>query len=173
MSGTPVTAENQEDVPINAQDVMRQFDKESDFRDIKGFFGKVIAAIAIAFSVFQVYTALFGVLDAMMQRSIHLSFAFCLIFLLYPSNKKWSRKKIHPLDAVLSVFGAAAPLYITALWTLTLSQRAGMATSLDIAVGIVGVLLVLEAARRVVGLPIVIVATFPENSPTEASPSIP
>ncbi len=158
MSGKPVVLESQEDIPVNAQDVMRQFDKESDFRDIAGFFGKVIAAIAIAFSVFQVYTALFGVLDAMMQRSIHLSFAFCLIFLLYPSNKKWSRKKIHPLDAVLSVLGAAAPLYITVLWTVTLSQRAGMATPLDISIGIVGVLLVLEAARRVVGLPIVIVA---------------
>lgn len=147
-----------EDAPVDAQEVMRHFDKEADFREIAGFFGKVIAAIAIAFSVFQVYTALFGVLDAMMQRSIHLSFAFCLIYLLYPSSKKWSRKKIHPLDAVLSVFGAAAPLYITILWTNTLSQRSGMGTPLDIIVGAVGVLLVLEAARRVVGLPIVIVA---------------
>jgi len=158
LSGKPETAENSDEAPINAEEVMRQFDKESDYRVLAGFFGKVIAAICIAFSIFQVYTAMFGVLDAMMQRSIHLGFAFCLIFLLFPTNKKWSRTKLHPLDAVLSVLGAAAPLYITVLWTYTLSQRSGNATPLDIAIGIVGVLLVLEAARRVVGLPMVIVA---------------
>ncbi|MHB9153891.1 MAG: TRAP transporter permease [Spirochaetales bacterium] len=158
MGGKPKIAENSDEVPVNAEEVMRQFDKESDFRILSGFIGRVIAAICIAFSIFQLYTAMFGVLDAMMQRSIHLGFAFCLIFLLYPTSKKWSRKKIHPLDAVLSVFGAAAPLYITVLWTTSLAQRSGSPTSLDIVVGIIGVLLVLEATRRVVGLPMVIVA---------------
>ena len=158
MSGKPEVVENIDDTPINSEEVMRQFDKESDFRVITGFFGKVIAAICIAFSIFQLYTAMFGVLDAMMQRSIHIGFAFCLIFLLYPTSKKWSRTKIHPLDAVLSIVGAAAPLYITVLWTTALSQRSGSPTSLDIVVGIIGVLLVLEATRRVVGFPMVIVA---------------
>ncbi|HWR12603.1 MAG TPA: TRAP transporter permease [Rectinemataceae bacterium] len=158
MSGKPEVVENIDDAPINTEEVMRQFDKESDFRVIAGFFGKVIAAICIAFSVFQVYTAMFGVLDAMMQRSIHIGFAFCLIFLLYPSSKKWSRTKIHPLDAFLSVLGAITPLYVTILWTYTLSQRSGSPTILDMIVGIIGVLLVLEAARRVVGFPMVIVA---------------
>jgi len=158
MGGKPKIAENSDEVPVNAEEVMRQFDKEADFRTIAGFLGKVIAAICIAFSIFQLYTAMFGVLDAMMQRSIHLGFAFCLIFLLYPTSKKWSRKKIHPLDAVLSVFGAAAPLYITVLWTTSLAQRSGSPTPLDIVIGVIGVLLVLEATRRVVGLPMVIVA---------------
>lgn len=148
----------QEEEPVNADAVMRQFDKESDYRVLGGFMAKVIAAIAIAFSLFQIYTALFGVLDAMMQRSIHLGFAFALIYLLYPTSKKWRRDRLNPLDAVLAVFGSAAPLYITVLWTKVLSQRAGAATPLDIAVGIVGVILVLEAARRVVGLPMVVIA---------------
>ena len=158
MSGKLKVENVVDDAPVNAEEVMRQFDKESDFRTLSGFIGRVIAAICIAFSLFQLYTAMFGVLDAMMQRSIHLGFAFCLIFLLYPTSKKWSRKKIHPLDAVLSVFGAAAPLYITVLWTTSLAQRSGSPTPLDIVVGIIGVLLVLEATRRVVGLPMVIVA---------------
>ncbi|MCE5255248.1 MAG: TRAP transporter permease [Spirochaetaceae bacterium] len=158
MSDTRSVAADQDETPIDAQEVMRQYDKESDYRILGGFTGKLVAAIAIAFSVFQIYTALFGVLDAMMQRSIHLSFAFCLIYLLYPTSRKWPKNKVHPLDAFLSVLGAAAPLYITVLWTSSLSQRAGMPTALDIAVGIIGVLLVLEAARRLVGLPIVIIA---------------
>ncbi|MEI6876910.1 MAG: TRAP transporter permease, partial [Spirochaetota bacterium] len=147
-----------DDGPIDTHDIMAKFDKESDYRILGGFMAKVIAAIAIVFSLFQIYTALFGVLDAMIQRSIHVAFAFCLIFLLYPASKKWPRNRIHPLDAFLSLLGAAAPLYITILWTFTLSQRSGSGTSLDIIVAVVGVLLVLEAARRVVGLPIVIVA---------------
>jgi TRAP transporter 4TM/12TM fusion protein len=147
-----------EEAPVNSEEIMRQFDKESDYRVLGGFLGKFIAAIAIAFSIFQIYTAIFGVLDAMIQRSIHLSFAFALIYLLYPSSKKWRRDRLNPLDAILAVFGAAAPLYIALLWTKTLSQRAGSATPLDIAVGIVGVILVLEAARRVVGLPMVVIA---------------
>lgn len=158
MSDTKVSAVPGDDDIVDAQAVMKKFDKESDFRTFGRFFGKVVAALAIAFSLFQVYTALFGVLDAMIQRSIHVSFAFALIFLLYPTSKKWSRTRLHPLDAFLALLGGAAPLYLTFLWTHTLSQRAGSATPLDIAVGVVGVLLVLEAARRVVGLPIVIVA---------------
>lgn len=158
MSDQQVNLKNQEEAPVDAQEIMRKFDKESDYRNIKGFLGKVIAAIAICFSIFQVYTALFGVFDAMIQRTIHLSFAFCLIYLLYPTNKKWPRDKIHPLDAILSILGAAAPLYITVLWTKVLSQRASSGTLLDIVIGFIGVILVLEAARRVVGLPIVIVA---------------
>ncbi|MEN6363717.1 MAG: hypothetical protein ABFC81_01425, partial [Rectinema sp.] len=69
MSDTTSTA-FPEEAPIDADEIMKKFDKESDHRNIGGFLGKVIAAIAIAFSMFQVYTAMFGVLDAMIQRTI-------------------------------------------------------------------------------------------------------
>ena len=144
--------------PIDSEAILKKFDKEADYRTLKGFLGKAIAALAIAFSCFQIYTALFGVFDAMIQRTIHLSFAFALIFLLFPTSKKWSRNKLHPLDAFLALVGAGTPLYITVLWTQVLSQRAGNPTVFDMIIGIIGVLLVFEAARRVVGLPIVIVA---------------
>jgi TRAP transporter 4TM/12TM fusion protein len=158
MSETPIPVALPDEGPIDAHEIMKKFDKESDYREFTGFFAKIIAAIAIAFSFFHIYTALFGVFDAMIQRSIHLSFAFCLVFLLYPSSKKWSRTKLNPIDAVLAVIGAGTPLYITILWTKVLSQRAGSPTQMDMIIGVLGVLLVLEAARRVVGLPIVIVA---------------
>ena len=137
--------------------ILKKFDKESDFRTLAGFLGKFIAALAIAFSVFQVYTAAFGVLDAMIQRAIHLSFGLALIYLLYPSSKKWPRNKLHPLDALLAVAGAAAPLYIVTFYQ-QLVLRAGTTTPMDIVIGVLGILLVIEATRRVVGLPIVIIA---------------
>jgi TRAP transporter 4TM/12TM fusion protein len=157
MSVSETTAIPKEEEPVDTQAILRQFDKESDYRRLGGFVGRLVAALAIAFSLFQVYTALFGVLDAMIQRATHLAFAFSLIYLLYPSRKSWSRDRIHPIDAILAVFGAGAPVYILVAYK-DLVQRAGSATPLDIVVGLVGVLLVLEAARRVVGLPIVVVA---------------
>ncbi len=143
--------------PVNGADILKKFDKEADFRTLAGFLGKFIAALAIAFSVFQVYTAAFGVLDAMIQRAIHLGFGLSLIYLLYPSSKKWSRNKLHPLDALLAVAGAAAPAYIVIFYQ-QLVLRAGTTTPLDIVVGVLGMALVIEATRRVVGLPIVIIA---------------
>lgn len=146
-----------DDQPVNSQEILKKFDKESDFRTYGGFFAKVVAALAITFSVFQLYTAVFGVLDAMIQRSIHLSFGLCLIFLLYPTSKKWSRTKLHPLDAVLAVLGVLAPMYIVMNYQM-LVGRAGLTTTFDLVAGCIGILLVLEAARRVVGLPMVIIA---------------
>ncbi len=146
-----------DDAPVDSQAILKKFDKESDYRVYSGFFAKFVAALAITFSVFQLYTAVFGVLDAMIQRSIHLSFGLCLIFLLYPTSKKWSRTKLHPLDAVLAVLGVLAPIYIVANYQV-LVTRAGQTTPFDLIAGIIGILLVLEAARRVVGIPMVIVA---------------
>lgn len=139
-----------------AEDVLKQYDRESDTMEYTGFMAKVVAAIAIAFSVFQLYTATFGVLDAQLQRGVHLGFGMALVFLLYPSRKSWSRHKIHPLDLVLAVLGAAAPAYII-LEYQHLVLRAGMVSDTDLAVGLIGILLVIEATRRVVGLPMVCV----------------
>ncbi|MCG0275592.1 MAG: TRAP transporter permease [Thermosediminibacteraceae bacterium] len=141
-----------------AEEILRKVDAESDYRTLKGFMAKVVAAVAITFSAFQIYTAAAGTLDAMIQRSIHLSFALCLIFLLYPARKSWPRDRIHPVDIVFSLLGALVPLYIPAFYE-QLVLRAGTVTTLDYIVGLTGIFLVLEAVRRVVGLPMVVVAT--------------
>jgi len=147
----------QENAAADAQEILKKYDKESNFRTYSGFLAKIVAALAIAFSVFQLYTAIFGVLDAMVQRSIHLSFGLTLIYLLYPTSKKWSHSKLNPVDALLAVCGALAPLYIVLNYQ-KLVLRAGTATPVDIVFGVIGILLVLEAARRVVGVPMVVIA---------------
>ncbi len=142
---------------LTAEEVLAKYDRESDTRNVKGFMAKVITAIAICFSLFQLYTAIFGVLDAALQRAIHLSFGLVLIFLLYPTRRSWPRDKIHPLDFILSIIGGAAPMYIVIFYE-ELVKRAAEPTSLDMVIGVIGVLIVLEAARRAVGWPMVIVA---------------
>ena len=139
-----------------AEDVLKKYDKESDTMEYTGFMAKIVAAIAIAFSIFQLYTAIFGVLDAQLQRGVHLGFGLALVFLLYPTCKSWSRHKLHPFDLLLAVLGAAAPAYII-YESQNLVLRAGTVSDMDLAVGIIGIILVIEAARRVVGIPMVCV----------------
>lgn len=79
-----------------------------------------------------------------------------LVFLLYPTCKSWSRHKLHPFDLLLAVLGAAAPAYIIYEYQ-NLVLRAGTVSDMDLAVGIIGIILVIEAARRVVGIPMVCV----------------
>ncbi len=139
-----------------AEDVLKKYDKESDTMEYTGFMAKIVAAIAIAFSIFQLYTAIFGVFDAQLQRGVHLGFGLALVFLLYPTCKSWSRHKLHPFDLLLAVLGAAAPAYIIYEYQ-NLVLRAGTVSDMDLAVGIIGIILVIEAARRVVGIPMVCV----------------
>jgi TRAP transporter 4TM/12TM fusion protein len=112
--------------------------------------------VAIAFSCFQLYTAFFGVLTSTLQRSIHLTFAISLCFLLYPFSKKSKRKGLHFLDLALAVAAATAVVYVTIFYE-ELVTRIGSPTQLDLVMGVITIVLVLEASRRAVGWPLVII----------------
>ncbi len=142
---------------LTAEEVMQKFDKESDKRELSGVWKYIVNGICIAFAIFQLYTATFGILDAHLQRAIHLAFGFMLIFLLYPGRKLWSRSMMHPADIVFAVVSAASALYIVVNYS-ELVLRAGMNNDTDFIVGVVGTLMVFEAARRVVGWPMITVA---------------
>ena len=118
---------------------------------------EIIAAICICFSLFQIYTGIFGTLDAMIQRCIHLSFGLCLVYLLCPTKKEWIKDgKFHWLDVGLAILAMVPPVYILVNYQ-QLILRAGTVTPLDTVIGTLGIVMVIEAARRIVGLPIVIV----------------
>lgn len=152
-----MSAENKKIEELSAEEVLQKFDKESNKREMTGVWDKIISAICILFAIFQLYTATFGVLDAHLQRAIHLAFGFLLIFLLYPARKSWSRNKMHPLDVAFALVGAASALYLVVNYQ-ELVLRAGMNNETDFIVGLIGTLMVFEAARRVVGWPMIIVA---------------
>ena len=87
------------------QENLEKYDTESRYRRPDGFWGKAIKLICIVFSLFQFYTAGFGVLPAQIQRPLHVFFTFVLIFLLYPSFASFSRKTMHWLDVLLAAAG--------------------------------------------------------------------
>jgi TRAP transporter 4TM/12TM fusion protein len=137
--------------------ILKKVDKESTFRKLSGISYQIVYWIAVGWSIFQLYTAMFGMLAAQLQRSIHLSFAFALLFLLYPFRSSSTANKLKWTDFLFAAFAGFIGLYLTFNYT-RLMEAGGEYLPLDYAVGACGTLLTLEAARRVVGTPIVVIA---------------
>ncbi|MCS7197248.1 MAG: TRAP transporter permease [Candidatus Bipolaricaulota bacterium] len=126
-------------------------------RQLRGLWGFIVAALAISFSLFQMYNAGFGLLPAQKLRAVHLAFVLALIFLLYPLRKRSARDKVPLYDIVLALLAIVGPLYFFFNFE-AMVLRAGAETTLDIIMGALTLVLVLEAARRAVGLALPIVA---------------
>lgn len=130
---------------------IKSLDSESNYRDLKGTFGIIVTIVAIAMSIFQLYTSGFGLLNARYQRTIHLAFAMVLIFLLFPATKKSTREKFTIFDVSLAALGLMVNMYIIANFE-ALAYRAGKYTTLDVVMAVIAIVLVLEAGRRVIGI---------------------
>ncbi len=141
------------------KEMLSKYDKESSYRDLKGVMGWVVTILAITFSLYQLYISIFPPPPAQVHRSIHLAFALGLIYLLYPATKKGTRKKVPIIDGILALLAIYASLY----WVFNFDQlitRIGAFNQQDYIFGGIVILLVLEATRRVVGIPIVVIATI-------------
>ncbi|WP_174731035.1 TRAP transporter permease [Mesobacillus harenae] len=140
------------------QALLEKYDPEASTRKLNGIFGWIVFFGLLSFSLFQLYTSIFGILTAQLQRSIHLGFALALIFLLFPARKKNRVKnKVAWYDIGLALIAVAVGAY----WPLMIDDlvlRVGRLTELDFYIGLAAILLVLEATRRAVGLPIMIIS---------------
>ncbi|MDR7419416.1 MAG: TRAP transporter permease [Armatimonadota bacterium] len=128
--------------------ILREAEPEYNYRHLTGFWAAVVSVIAVAMALFHIYTARFGTLEALRQRSAHVAFALTLVFLLYPFRKKHAASsKIGVFDLLMVIAALIPTLYVFVnLHALTL--RAGNLTRLDLAIGVLGILVVLEAGRR-------------------------
>ncbi len=118
---------------------------------------RMVSIVAVAMSLFHLYTAGFGLLTPWLQRSYHLLFAIILVVLLYPLRKDRTEKLwVKLTDGLFLLLGMVSTFYL--VFNLrALMDRAGDWTRLDSTMGIILVLVVLEMTRRVTGnaLPIV------------------
>ena len=146
-----------EEASDNVEDVLRKYEVEARYRKFTGTLAKVVSAIAIAMSLFQLYTAGFGVLEAIKQRSIHLTFVMVLVFLLYPARSKSPKNSVTPVDVLLAALSVFVGVYLMTHYD-ALANRGGVYTRMDIYVGGLLCLLVLEAARRATGKELPIMA---------------
>ncbi|MEK5183719.1 TRAP transporter permease [Solibacillus sp. FSL W7-1324] len=139
------------------QELLEKYDLESNQRNPQNFMKHIIYFGLLAFTVFQLYTAVFGQFPAQIQRTVHLGFALTFVFLLFPASRKLSKRTIPFYDYILAVIAIIVGSY----WVINydrLVQSLGQLQTMDFYIGILAVIIVLEGARRAVGLPITIIA---------------
>jgi len=133
------------------QELLEKFDRESVTRNpnnksVRWF----IAALAISYSLFHLYIT-FNPLPELIQRAAHVSIGLALIFLLYPARQASSRQKVAWTDWIWVIASFASFFYLFKEYQAIMTTRGGIPNTLDIVFSIMTVVLVVEAARRVMG----------------------
>ena len=156
--------------------IVEKFDEEVSLKkNLKPWNVKLVAIVAIGWSLFQLWYASplpfildFGKLIDVPARAIHLAFGLTLCFLVYSASKSKKKNKISVLDFVFVTLGIIVTLYL-AIDYEGLVYRQGILAKIqvgdfsipyEIIIGSIGILLLLEATRRAIGIPLVVIAVI-------------
>ncbi|MCC4245604.1 TRAP transporter permease [Stappia indica] len=133
----------------------------------------LIAGVALAWSLFQIWIASplpyslgIGVFSSREARPIHLAFALFLAYLVFPAFRNSPRRSVPIADWALAIGASACALYlfvfdtalIKSLMGTRLADRPNNPNGTDVVVAVLGILFLLEATRRALGPPLMIVA---------------
>ncbi|MFB9888135.1 TRAP transporter permease [Balneatrix alpica] len=156
------STQSQTSVQDEVQEMLAQADTGA--RSPKGLPGILLVAIPFIWSLFQLWYASplpfvfnFGVLNDTEARAIHLAFAIFLAFTAYPALKSSPRDYIPLQDWAMALVGSFAASYLYVFYA-ELANRSGAPTQFDVVTAVVGMALLLEATRRALGPPLMIVA---------------
>jgi len=142
----------------------------SPTRNLSGIHLKIVFGIAILWTFFQLWYASpfpfwfnIGMFKGLPARAIHLGFALSLTFLIFPMVRG---KKISAFDILISIIAAFCCLYIYFFYDdlvnrggiLLVKELFGFKIPVELIIGAVGILILLEATRRAIGIPLVIIA---------------
>ncbi len=141
------------------KNLMKDLDREQAYREHKCWRQYITVIISIVFVAFQLYATLSGTVTAQILRASHLAFVQLLAFLLFPATKKMPRNTLPFYDVLLGLAGAGCWMYIVINFQ-NLVRRSGNNTTLDVVIGIIGILILFESCRRIVGLPIMTIASI-------------
>ncbi|MFC1503532.1 TRAP transporter permease [Pseudomonadota bacterium] len=146
----------------DVQDMVAQADTGA--RNPGGIAGRILWFVPLCWSLFQLWYASplpfifnFAILNDTEARSVHLAFAIFLAFTAYPALKHSPRDRIPAIDWLLALVGSLSAGYIYLFYT-QLAERSGAPTQIDIIVAVCGMILLLEATRRALGPPLMVVA---------------
>ena len=131
-------------------------------RPLSRLWAGVVSTIAILMCAFHLYTAAFGILQALYQRPIHLNFVLILVYLTTPLTKKSRGSSIPFYDLVACLISIATLFYIVFNHEALLYHMPYVTplTVTQIMFGVLLILIILEATRRIVGLPLTILVMF-------------
>ena len=153
--------------PGEIQKLEEQFDPEVRFRPQGRAAEWIVGALLLALSCFHYYTAGFGLLREQTHRGIHMAFVLGLIFLVFSVTKRheraasraswWRPAGIAWPDWILAAGAAASSLYVPWIFE-DLAFRVGNPLFVDVVMGTILIVVLLEATRRSVGWPLPIIA---------------
>lgn len=154
---TELEHEIENDIQADVDAVMKKYDRESNTRIWEGVPKTVLRILMAAFSVYCIGMTLFSTAKQEVRLSLFLGFIILIGYLNYPASKRHVRPNYIPwYDIVLMIAGAASFFYF-AIDAMTIIQMSVNIGPLQIAVAVVGILVLVELCRRCVGLPILCV----------------
>jgi len=137
-----------------------EFSEHGVQRRLGGLALRLLTALALGFSTYQLVVAAFHPLSSLVTRALHVGFLLAITFLLYPAFRHGARlSRVAPLDWLLAG-GAIAFSAYQWIYEGELIQRAGDPTVADLAIGTAMIILVFEAARRILGLALPVVCAL-------------
>jgi len=157
---TLTSAEQARQAEEDAKALLQKYDRESNFREQIGVWAWVVTFLGVSLTVFHVYTGYYGTLPSQKQGAIHLGTALGLIFLLFPFKKgqQLFQKTVPWYDLALAFFSMYVTYYKVINFDSLIRGVTWGYSEYDTYLSVAGILLLLEATRRTVGVPIVIVA---------------
>ncbi len=129
-------------------------------RKLTGFWRKVVVAMSVALVAFQLYTAGFGVLPDIQQRSVHLFFVLTMIYILKPIKKGVAVDHVPWYDIALAVLSLISTGYMFIIYEQILWDPSQWINTFDMICAVILTVLIIEASRRCVGLTFPIMAAF-------------
>ncbi len=153
-----MTSENMERVDQQEiNEILSKYDRESAFRTLTGYRGLIISVVCILFSLMQLYSTWF-IIPSTHMRPLHLGIVVMLAFLLYPARHQGRKDTLPFIDLALALVSLAVFLYQVVYFDQIVRQISY--ETYQYILGGVAILLLMEACRRVVGIPIVIIAVL-------------
>ena len=144
---------------IEVDALMAEYDRESNTRHYSGVPREIVRYILAAFSIYVFYMNLISVWPEQIRRASFAGLIVFMAFMLYPAKKKTAKQEnfVPWYDVALGLIGTGCFFY----HALNFEKLAGKATrisDIDVVIGIIGILIMVEVCRRVVGIPILVVA---------------
>ncbi|MDY4953375.1 MAG: TRAP transporter permease [Candidatus Onthomonas sp.] len=143
----------------DVEEIMKKYDRESNTRIYEGVPKTVIHYLLAAFSLFMMWMNLFATWGEQFRRPLFLGCIVVFVFLLFPARKGHPGKvnRIPWYDIILMVAGAGSFFYFV-VNNQSIIGRATRISELEIILGVIGILVLGECCRRVVGIPILCVS---------------
>ena len=142
------------------EELIAHFDRESNVRRFTGVADILIKGLLLLFAAYVFWVTLIGNLPEQVRRCVFLGVLVFIGYMLYPIRRGMTKRinYIPWYDFVLGLVGALSFFYFVVNFQAIIG-RAVMLKPVDVAVGIIGIIILAELCRRVVGLPILVVAS--------------